>query len=92
VNLNPDEPDQVMDSKFGKTDAGRILLEADLQMKHDFFKTMDPKTDLGKRFWASLPKVNGRPCFAGIRNWIEPKTATVREQDGGIYILDAPCS
>ncbi|MEU9011323.1 hypothetical protein AB0D12_16385 [Streptomyces sp. NPDC048479] len=90
VNLNPDEPDRVMDAKFGKTDAGRVLLEADLQMKHDFFKTMDPKTDLGKRFWASLPKVNGRPCFAGIRNWIEPKTATVREQDGGIYILDAP--
>lgn len=90
VNLNPDEPDRVMDAKFGKTDAGRVLLEADLQMKHDFFKTMDPKTDLGKRFWAELPKVNGRPCFAGIRNWIEPKTATVREQDGGIHILDAP--
>lgn len=90
VNLNPDEPDRVMDARFGKTDAGRVLLEADLQMKHDFFKAMDPKTDLGKRFWASLPKVNGRPCFTGIRNWIEPKTASVREQDGGIHILDAP--
>ncbi|MDI3417302.1 hypothetical protein [Streptomyces luteolus] len=90
VNLNPDQPDRVMDDKFASTDAGRVLLEADLQMKHDFFKTMDPKTDLGKRFWASLPKENGRPCFAGIRNWIEPKTATVREQDGGIYILDTP--
>ncbi|MFD6276567.1 hypothetical protein ACFWFI_13495 [Streptomyces sp. NPDC060209] len=90
VNLNPDEPDRVMDAEFGKTDAGRILLEADLQMKHDFFKAMDPKTGLGKQFWASLPKVNGRPCFTGIRNWIEPETASVREQDGGIYILDAP--
>ncbi|MFF3457019.1 hypothetical protein ACFYXH_22345 [Streptomyces sp. NPDC002730] len=90
VNLNPDEPNRVMDAQFGKTDAGRVLLEADLQMKHDFFKTVDPKTDLGKRFWASLPKVNGRPCFTGIRNWIEPETATVLEQDGGIYILDAP--
>ncbi|MFD9288623.1 hypothetical protein ACFWBV_10005 [Streptomyces sp. NPDC060030] len=59
-------------------------------MKHDFFKAMDPETDLGEQFWASLPKVNGRPCFTGIRNWIEPKTASVREQDGGIYILDAP--
>ncbi|MFJ4843039.1 LPXTG cell wall anchor domain-containing protein [Streptomyces sp. NPDC088746] len=90
VNLNPDEPDRVMDEQFGKTDAGRILLEADLQMKHDFFKAMDPKTDLGERFWDALPKVDGRPCFAGIRNWIEPETASVREQDGGIYILDAP--
>ncbi|WP_157880100.1 LPXTG cell wall anchor domain-containing protein [Streptomyces natalensis] len=59
-------------------------------MKHDFFKTMDPKTDLGRRFWAALPRVDGRPCFTGIRNWIEPKPAKVREQDGGIYILDAP--
>ncbi|MEU8696962.1 hypothetical protein AB0C61_04625 [Streptomyces sp. NPDC048680] len=30
------------------------------------------------------------PCFPGVRFWIEPKPAQVREQDGGIYILDAP--
>ncbi|MEE4422492.1 LAETG motif-containing sortase-dependent surface protein [Streptomyces bugieae] len=90
VNLNPDQPDKIMDSKFGKTDAGRVLLEADLQMKHDFYKAMDPKTDLGKRYWAALPKENGKPCMPGLRNWIEPKPAKVREQDGGIYILDAP--
>ncbi|MEU5535390.1 hypothetical protein [Streptomyces sp. NPDC020362] len=90
VNLNPDQPDRVMDSKFASTDAGRVLLEADLRMKHDFFKAMDPQTALGKRFWAALPRVNGRPCFTGIRNWIEPKTAKVREQDGGLYILDTP--
>ncbi|MDX3761056.1 hypothetical protein [Streptomyces sp. AK02-04a] len=90
VNLNPDEPDRIMDAKFGKTDAGRVLLEADLQMKHDFYKAMDPDTDLGKRYWAALPKQNGYPCMPGLRNWIEPKTAQVREQDGGIYILDTP--
>ncbi|MFG3344610.1 LAETG motif-containing sortase-dependent surface protein [Streptomyces sp. NPDC048018] len=90
VNLNPDEPNRVMDAKFASTDAGRVLLEADLQMKHDFFKAMDPKTDLGKRYWAALPKDNGNPCMPGLRNWIEPKPAQVREQDGGIYILDAP--
>ncbi|WP_086804634.1 hypothetical protein [Streptomyces caniscabiei] len=90
VNLNPDEPDRVMDSKFASTDAGRILLEADLQMKHDFYKAMDPETDLGRRYWAALPKQNGKPCMPGLRNWIEPKPAQVREQDGGIYILDAP--
>ncbi|MFD8546283.1 hypothetical protein [Streptomyces sp. NPDC059649] len=90
VNLNPDQPDRIMDTKFGKTDAGRVLLEADLQMKHDFYKAMDPKTGLGKRFWAALPKQRGYPCLPGLRNWIEPKPAKVREQDGGIYILDAP--
>ncbi|MFE0193048.1 hypothetical protein [Streptomyces sp. NPDC058989] len=90
VNLNPDQPDKIMDSKFGKTDAGRVLLEADLRMKHDFYKTMDPKTDRGKRFWDSLARRNGSPCLHGIRNWIEPEPAKVREQDGGLYILDAP--
>ncbi|MFF5972841.1 LAETG motif-containing sortase-dependent surface protein [Streptomyces sp. NPDC012769] len=90
VNLNPDEPHRVMDAKFASTDAGRVLLEADLRMKHDFYKAMDPKTDLGKRYWAALPKENGYPCMPGLRNWIEPKPAQVREQDGGIYILDAP--
>ncbi|WP_427919909.1 hypothetical protein [Streptomyces sp. cg40] len=90
VNLNPDEPDRIMDAKFGRTDAGRVLLEADLRMKHDFYKAMDPSTDLGKRYWAALPKVDGKPCMPGLRNWIEPKTAQVREQDGGIYILDTP--
>ncbi|MEU0970423.1 hypothetical protein ABZ357_35310 [Streptomyces sp. NPDC005917] len=90
VNLNPDQPDRIMDAKFGKTDAGRVLLEADLQMKHDFYAAMDPKTDLGKEFWAELPKQNGYPCLPGLRNWIEPKTAQVREQNGGIYILDTP--
>ncbi|MGW5423211.1 LAETG motif-containing sortase-dependent surface protein [Streptomyces sp. NPDC003943] len=90
VNLNPDEPDRVMDAKFASTDAGRVLLEADLQMKHDFYAAMDPKTELGKRYWAALPKANGNPCMPGLRNWIEPKPAVVREQDGGVYILDAP--
>ncbi|MEU3917906.1 LPXTG cell wall anchor domain-containing protein [Streptomyces sp. NPDC029004] len=90
VNLNPDQPDKIMDAKFGKTDAGRVLLEADLRMKHDFYGAMDPKTDLGKRFWDSLARRNGAPCLHGMRNWIEPEPAQVREQDGGIYILDAP--
>ncbi|MYU17406.1 hypothetical protein GTZ78_43660 [Streptomyces sp. SID8361] len=90
VNLNPDQPETIMDSKFASTDAGRVLLEADLRLKHDFFKAMDPKTDTGKAAWDGLVKRNGWPCLNSGRNWIEPKTAKVREQDGGVYILDAP--
>jgi LPXTG-motif cell wall-anchored protein len=90
VNLNPDTPGTIMDDKFASTDAGRVLLEADLQLKHDFYKAMDPKTEVGKAAWDGLAKVNGWPCLNSGRNWIEPKTAKVREQDGGIYILDAP--
>ncbi|MBQ1028509.1 hypothetical protein KBX26_00615 [Micromonospora sp. C97] len=90
VNLNPDQPDKIMDDRFGETDAGRVLLEADLDMKHDFAQTMNPSTDRGARFWDSLSRVDGRPCLHSIRNWIVPQPAQVREQDGGIYILDAP--
>ncbi|WP_329343364.1 hypothetical protein OG866_43040 [Streptomyces sp. NBC_00663] len=90
VNLNPTEPDRIMDSTFAKTDAGRVLLEADLAMKHDFAKTVNPKTKLGARFWDALSLVGGQPCMPVIRNWIVPDTAKIREQDGGIYILDAP--
>lgn len=90
VNLNPDTPGTIMDDKFASTDAGRVLLEADLQLKHDFYKAMDPKTDVGKAAWDGLSKVNGWPCLHSGRNWIEPKPAKVREQDGGIHILDAP--
>ncbi|WP_331447979.1 hypothetical protein [Streptomyces xanthochromogenes] len=89
VNLNPDEPDRVMDKTFGTTDAGRVLLQADLEMKHDYAKDMDPRTGIGKQLFAKLAAEN-IPCTHGVRNWIVPKPAEVREQDGGLYILDAP--
>ncbi len=62
VNLNPDEPDRIIDAKFGSTDAGRVLLEADLELKHDIFKAMDPKTDAGRDFMNALPQRNGFPA------------------------------
>lgn len=90
VNLNPDQPDKIMDKTFGKTDAGRVLLEADMEMKHDFSRAMNPEKSPGKEFMAAAPKVDGVPCWGSGRNWIVPGRAKVREQDGGIYILDAP--
>ncbi|MFK0045990.1 hypothetical protein ACIQU4_18095 [Streptomyces sp. NPDC090741] len=91
VNLNPDQPGKVMDAKFGKTDAGRVLLDADLVMKHDFSEALNPdKHPGGKLYWDTAPRRNGIPCFPGTRFWIEPDEAKVREQDGGIYILESP--
>ncbi|MEU9984719.1 hypothetical protein [Streptomyces sp. NPDC050856] len=92
VNLNPDTPDKIMDARFGKTDAGRVLLEADLEMKRDYADAMNPtKREEADRFWKSMPRDSrGVPCWFQVRNWIEPTTAVVREQDGGLYILDAP--
>ncbi|MDJ0346988.1 hypothetical protein QMK19_37480 [Streptomyces sp. H10-C2] len=89
VNLNPDQPDKIMDKTFGKTDAGRALLQADLEMKHDYARDMDPRAGIGKEFWDKL-RAENIPCTHGVRNWIVPKPAVVREQDGGLYILDAP--
>lgn len=90
VNLNPDQPDKIMDEAFGRTDAGRVLLEADMEMKRDFSRAMDPKKSPGKEFMDAAPKVDGVPCWGSGRNWIVPGRAKVREQDGGIYILEAP--
>ncbi|WP_419996228.1 hypothetical protein [Streptomyces boninensis] len=90
VNLNPDQPDKIMDAKFAKTDAGRVLLEADMEMKRDWARTLNPKQSPGREYMNAVPKVDGVPCFSPIRNWIVPERAKVRQQDGGIYILDAP--
>ncbi|WP_432030312.1 hypothetical protein [Streptomyces sp. 1222.5] len=90
VNLNPDDPDTIMKAPFDRTDAGRVLLEADMEMKHDFGRAEDPKTDAGKRFWEGISKVDGKPCMGSTRNWITPKKAEVRIEDDGAYILSAP--
>ncbi|MFI6728616.1 hypothetical protein NRF20_45025 [Streptomyces sp. R-74717] len=92
VNLNPIRPDVIMDKEFAKTDAGRVLLEADLTLKHDYADAMNPdKYERGERFWRAAPRTpEGMPCLPIIRQWITPKPAKIREQDGGIYILDAP--
>ncbi|MFD4142959.1 hypothetical protein [Streptomyces sp. NPDC058572] len=92
VNLNPDQPDKIMDSAFGRTDAGRILLEADLELKRDYADAINPtKRPEADRFWKSMPRnAQGVPCWFQVRNWIEPGTAVVREENGGIHILDTP--
>ncbi|MFF9688487.1 hypothetical protein [Streptomyces sp. NPDC014623] len=87
VNLNPDEPDRIIDEKFGRTDAGRVLLEADLAMKKSVAKFIHPNTPGGKKFWDSL---RGETKCVSMRQWIVPGTATVRDNDDELYILEAP--
>ena len=38
VNLDPNEPDRIIDDLLSESEVGRIMLEADLQMKRDFAK------------------------------------------------------
>ena len=57
VNLNPWEPDVIMDEDLRKTDMGRIMLEADLQMKKDFCKYGNPcESEIGEEYWELLNK------------------------------------
>jgi hypothetical protein len=87
VNLNPDEPNRIIDAKFGSTDAGRILLQADLQMKKTVAKLIHPDTPGGAAFWAAL---QGDTKCLSMRQWIVPAPATVRQDGDQLYILDAP--
>jgi hypothetical protein len=57
VNLNPWEPDVIADEDLRKTDMGRIMLEADLQMKKDFCKYGNPcESEIGDEYWELLNK------------------------------------
>jgi hypothetical protein len=87
VNLNPDEPDRIIDAQLGKTDAGRVLLEADLQMKKTVAKLIHPDTPQGQAFWNAL---HGETSCLSMRQWIVPRPAVVRESDNELFILDAP--
>jgi hypothetical protein len=98
VNLNPNEPDRIIDPQLAKTDAGRILLQSDFQMKKTMAKLIHPDTSLGKQYWQAVmeqfwqqQKRNGSlTCPPVFRMWIVPSPATVREDNNGLYIADAP--
>jgi len=87
VNLNPDEPERIIDDELGKTDAGRVLLEADLQLKRSVGEFIHPDTNLGAEYWDAL---QGETKCISMRQWIVPQPAVVHEDDDELFILDAP--
>jgi len=57
VNLNPWEADRIIDDELEESEVGRIMLEADLQMKKDFSNYGNPcANETGKAFWSLLDK------------------------------------
>ena len=55
VNLNPWEADRIIEEDLEGTDVGKIMLEADFQMKKDFCKYEDPCTsEIGETYWMLL--------------------------------------
>jgi len=89
VNLNPDEPDRIVDPGLGRTDAGRILLEADLQLKKTVAGLIHPETPLGVRYWDTISRAGEQTCQS-FRQWIVPAPAQVWDNGEEMYILDAP--
>ena len=54
VNLRPDAPEQIIDDELATTDIGKIMLEADLQLKQDTASFTSPQTKEGKEYWDKL--------------------------------------
>ena len=94
VDLDPDNPDEIMDDSLGRTDAGRVLLQADLKMKRlaqNKDGLIDPATPTGQALWDGLhPNPDGKTCWPMHRVWITPKPAVVRQKGGELHFVDAP--
>jgi len=96
VNLKPDSENNIVDSDLATTDVGRILLEADLQLKKDTAKFISPETPIGKEYWKKLYQKAGE--LFGYENitiptltrpWIVPGEIIIRETKDNAYIYKA---
>ena len=96
VNLRPDRADQIIDSELAKTDFGKVLLEADLQLKKDVAQFTSPQTKEGRAYWDKLYKKAGEIFGADnttiptlTRPWIVPGEVIIRENANSAYIYKA---
>ena len=90
VNLSPDEPDRIIDEQLGRTAVGRVLLEADLELKKTVGHWIHPDQALGRRYWDRVrAEPDGEFCLS-FRMWIVPEPAVVRDEGASMTILDAP--
>jgi hypothetical protein len=99
VNLNPNEPDRIMELSLSQTEIGRIMIEADLQLKKEMSSATSPKSPEGKDFWDALDKKAGElfsegrgqvPVFSlSTRCWIVPDEIIMRGTPNDAYIYKA---
>ncbi|MEI6632114.1 MAG: hypothetical protein WCL25_05830, partial [bacterium] len=89
VNLRPDSPDNIIDPYLAQTDIGKIMLEADVQLKKDTALATSPATPTGKQYWDKLYAKAGE-LFGSenltiptlTRPWIVPDEIIIRETAG----------
>ncbi|MCX5697103.1 MAG: hypothetical protein NTU54_03910, partial [Candidatus Omnitrophica bacterium] len=96
VNLRPDSPDSIIDPELAKTDIGKVLLEADLQLKKDTANYTNPQTLEGKQYWTKLyQKAEELFGYEAVtiptltRPWIVPGEIIIRETQDNAYIYKA---
>ena len=96
VNLRPDQADNIIDTYLEKTDIGKVMLEADLNLKKDLAKATSPQTREGKEYWDKLyakaqelfgDQQVSLPTFT--RPWIVPAEIIVRQSKSSAYIYKA---
>jgi hypothetical protein len=96
VNLRSDSPDNIIDPLVAQTEVGKILLEADLQLKKDTARMTSPDTSEGRDYWNKLYQKAGE-LFGSenitiptlTRPWIVPDEIIVRESTDSAYIYKA---
>jgi len=96
VNLSPGEPDRTSGASLKGTETGKIMLEADLQLKKDFSELISPYTTRGSNFWVRV-RMKSRELFGtgqaeiplAIRLWIEPAEIVIKENGESAFIEKA---
>lgn len=96
VNLRPDAADNIIDSYLAQTDLGKVLLEADLQLKKDTANFTSPQTPEGKDYWKKLYQ-KANELFGGekitiptlTRPWIVPGEIIIRQTQENAYVYKA---
>ncbi len=96
VNLRPDSPNNIIDPYLEKTDLGKVLLEADLQLKKDLARFTHPDSPEGRKYWNKLyskaEQVYGLEDIeipTVTRPWIVPGEIIIRETKTGAFIYKA---
>jgi len=93
VNLRPDSEDQIIEPELAQTDLGKVLLEADLQLKKDTAQMTSPQTPEGREYWNKLyKKAEELYGYENVtiptltRPWIVPGEIIVRETQDSAFI------
>ncbi|MFA5093299.1 MAG: hypothetical protein WC543_05095 [Candidatus Omnitrophota bacterium] len=96
VNLRPDAQENIIDPVLARTDIGKIMLEADLQLKKDTASFTSSQTAIGKEYWSKLYKkaeeIYGSSAATIptlTRPWIVPGEIIVRESGDSAYVYKA---